>query len=112
MDGIEATAEIRKSEEEYYRKLPIIALTANATSEAKEMFLKSQMNDFVAKTIQMSEITECLRKWLPEELVETCELPDDLKKKCQELSVFLVDVAMEDMMELTMDMIKAIDDGF
>ena len=44
--------------------------------------------------------------------LETCELPDDLKKKCQELSVFLVDVAMEDVMELTMDMIKAIDDGF
>ena len=82
MDGLEATAEIRKLEEEHYRKLPIIALTANATSEAKEMFLKSQMNDFVAKPIQMSEITKCLRKWLPEGLVETA---DEMKDASDEM---------------------------
>lgn len=70
MDGIEATAEIRKLEDEYYRNLPIIALTANATSEAKELFIKAQMNDFVAKPIQMSDITNCLRVWLPDELIE------------------------------------------
>ena len=70
MDGIEATREIRKLEDEYYKSLPIIALTANATLEAQEMFLKEQMNDFVAKPIKMDEITKCLKKWLPTELIE------------------------------------------
>ena len=70
MDGIEATREIRKLDDEYYKALPIIALTANATFEAKEMFLSEQMNDFVAKPIKMDEITKCLKKWLPSELIE------------------------------------------
>ena len=70
MDGIEACREVRKLEDEYYKKLPIIALTANATFEAQEIFLKEQMNDFVAKPIQMDEITKCIKKWLPEELIE------------------------------------------
>ena len=76
MDGIEATREIRKLEDEYYKTLPIIALTANATSEAREMFVKEKMNDFVAKPIQMAEITKCIKKWLPNELIE--EVSDDV----------------------------------
>ena len=82
MDGIEATAEIRKLEDEYYRTLPIIALTANATFEAKEMFLNAMMNDFVAKPIQMDEITKCIRKWLPEGLIE--KAADVQEEKCFE----------------------------
>ncbi|MBQ2982406.1 MAG: response regulator [Lachnospiraceae bacterium] len=70
MDGIEATREIRKLEDEYYKELPIIALTANATSDAREMFVKEQMNDFVAKPIQMNDITKCIKRWLKEELIE------------------------------------------
>ena len=34
------------------------------------MFLKEQMSDFVAKPIRMKEITECLLRWLPEEIVQ------------------------------------------
>ena len=70
MDGIEATREIRKLEDEYYRLLPIIALSANATSEAREMFNREQMNDFVVKPIQMNAITKCIRKWLSSDLIE------------------------------------------
>ena len=90
MDGIEATAEIRKAEDEYYKNLPIIALTANATSEAQEMFLREQMNDFVAKPIQMHEIATCLKKWLPKDLIETVSnetivdatnIPEDSEKE-------------------------------
>ena len=80
MDGIEATKEIRKQDDEYYKSLPIVALTANATSEAQELFLKEQMNDFVAKPIKMDEITKCIRRWLREELIETddvCEKSDN-----------------------------------
>ena len=70
MDGIEATRAIRKLENEVYQELPIVALSANATSEAKEMFLREKMNDFVAKPIKMKEIGKCILKWLPKELVE------------------------------------------
>ncbi len=70
MDGIEATAEIRKMEENYYKKLPIIALTANALVGAKELFVKEGMNDFLSKPIEMDKLNEILQKWLPREKVE------------------------------------------
>lgn len=69
MDGVEATKEIRKLGGEYYQNLPIVALSANATSEAKDMFLKEGMNDFVAKPIKVKEISKCILRWLPKDIV-------------------------------------------
>ena len=69
MDGIEATEALRKMDDEYFQKLVVIALSANATSEAREQFLQAQMNDFVSKPIRINELAECLLKWLPEHLV-------------------------------------------
>lgn len=69
MDGIEATEKLRKMEGDYYQKLPVIALTANAIVDARDGFLKAGMNDFVAKPIKMKEICKKLRKWLPKELI-------------------------------------------
>lgn len=69
MDGIEATQKIRQMPEEYYRTLPIIALSANAVHGAQEMFLEAGMNDFVAKPIEMRILAEKLLKWLPEEKI-------------------------------------------
>ncbi len=68
MDGIEATAQIRKLEGDYYQNIPIIALSANATSDAKDMFLKASMNGFIAKPIREKELEACVREWLPKEL--------------------------------------------
>lgn len=76
MDGIEATREIRKLNGEAYSKLPIIALSANATAEAKEMFAQEEMNDFVAKPIKLKEIIKCILKWLPQELVTMVDRED------------------------------------
>lgn len=69
MDGIEATKIVRGFSEEYYKNLPIVALSANATMEAREMFRNNGMNDFVAKPIKMKEICKCIRTWLSEDLI-------------------------------------------
>ena len=68
VDGIEATHIIRRLMPEY-DGIPIIALTANAVSGAKEMFLAEGMDDFVAKPIDLKDITAKLHKWLPKEKV-------------------------------------------
>ncbi|MBE5888539.1 MAG: response regulator [Lachnospiraceae bacterium] len=65
MDGIEATQAIRKLEGEYYQELPIIALSANATVEAQELFRNNGFFDFVPKPIKLKELCGCIRKWLP-----------------------------------------------
>ncbi|GHU05513.1 hypothetical protein FACS1894205_5620 [Alphaproteobacteria bacterium] len=69
MDGIEATTRIRTLEErdEYFKKLPIIALTANVVSGMKEMFLANGMDDYLAKPIDLVKMDSLLDKWLPAE---------------------------------------------
>lgn len=65
VDGVEATHIIRRLMPEY-DNVPIIALTANAINGAREMFIKEGMNDFVAKPIEITDITDKLRRWLPQ----------------------------------------------
>ena len=67
MDGVEAAAIIRGMEDEYYKKLPIIALTANVANGAREMFLSSGFNDFLAKPMELSALDKILRNCIPRE---------------------------------------------
>lgn len=68
MDGVETTHIIRRLHPEF-DEMPIIALTANAVGEAKKMFLAEGMNDFVAKPIELKQITAKIRQWLPKEKI-------------------------------------------
>jgi signal transduction histidine kinase/CheY-like chemotaxis protein len=69
MGGVEATKMIREmgSENPHYANLPIIALTANAVSGVKEMFLSNGLNDFLSKPIDIVNLNLILEKWLPKE---------------------------------------------
>ncbi len=69
MDGVEATKIIRGLEGEYFKNIPIIALTANAVNGVKEMFLNEGFNDFIAKPIELSLLARALKQWLPKELI-------------------------------------------
>lgn len=72
MDGIEATKALRKLEGDYFKTVPVIALTANAIMEARAQFSEAGMNDFVAKPINTKEICGKIRQYLPAEyIIET-----------------------------------------
>lgn len=64
MDGIEATAGIRRLGGRY-EAMPIIVLTANAMSGAREQYLNSGFDDFLTKPINLQELQRTLLKWLP-----------------------------------------------
>jgi signal transduction histidine kinase/CheY-like chemotaxis protein len=66
MDGVEATRLIRSINEERCRTLPVIALTANAVSGMREMFLENGFNDFLSKPIDTARLDALLKKWIPE----------------------------------------------
>ena len=70
MDGIEAARKIRASDKAHNRAVPIIALSANAVSGAKEMFIEAGMNDFVSKPIDAEKLNLTLRTFLPEDKLE------------------------------------------
>ncbi len=66
MDGYEATREIRTIEKEINKApMPIIALTANATSDDRKLCEQAGMNDVVTKPFKRLDLSCCLQKWLP-----------------------------------------------
>ena len=69
MDGVVATGLIRnmKTENSYYEKVPIIALTANAVAGTREMFLENGFNYFMSKPIDTIIMNSILEKWIPKE---------------------------------------------
>lgn len=71
MDGVEAVKEIRKLEGEFYKRLPVIALTGNTAKEQREEYLRIGMSDFLPKPIDLEEIYGKIRKWIPDK-VEHC----------------------------------------
>lgn len=70
MDGVETTHIIREMKDSYYKKLPIVALTANAISGVKEMFINAGFSDFMAKPIELSVLDRMLKNWLPDKLLQ------------------------------------------
>jgi CheY-like chemotaxis protein len=70
MDGVETVHRIRDLGGKY-KTLNIIALTANAISGAREMFMENGFNDFISKPINAAELQEIVKKYLPPHKVST-----------------------------------------
>jgi signal transduction histidine kinase/CheY-like chemotaxis protein/HPt (histidine-containing phosphotransfer) domain-containing protein len=64
MDGIEATARIRALGP-WQKTVPIVALTANAVSGTKEMFMEAGFDDFLSKPIDVLKLNAVLERWVP-----------------------------------------------
>lgn len=66
-DGVETVGHIRAMEGDYYQKVPIIALTANVSQDARDMFIKNGMNDFVGKPMSADTLAAVLKKYIAPE---------------------------------------------
>ena len=67
IDGVETTKRIREMGEQKpsLANVPIIALTANALSGARDFFLNNGFNDFLSKPIDTVKLNSILDKWIP-----------------------------------------------
>jgi PAS domain S-box-containing protein len=68
MDGFEATRKIRDIEKDAnLKRIPIVALTANAMQQDREECLNAGMDDHLSKPYSRLQIRETLARWLPNE---------------------------------------------
>lgn len=60
LDGYDTTRFLRKN----HIKCPIIALTANSLNGEKEKCIRIGMDDFLLKPVELTDLSEMIRKWL------------------------------------------------
>lgn len=68
-DGVETLRFIREMNNGIFKDLPVIALTANTISGAREMFRVEGFTEFIPKPIERSVLERVLRRVLPEECI-------------------------------------------
>ena len=64
MNGYDAARKIRGLDDHQKANIPIIAMTANAFTEDRQVALDAGMNDHIAKPINMNVLVPTLRKYL------------------------------------------------
>ena len=92
MDGIETLHRLKALSDSQNQNTPVYALTANAVSGAKEMYLKEGFDGFISKPIVADKLERVIRESLPPELlvevtaeageaaseIESARMPEDL----------------------------------
>lgn len=94
LDGIQTLKLAMDMPENKSKNAPTIALTANAISGAKEMFLREGFSDYLSKPIEPKNLEKMLVQYLPPEKVQspTNKVSDSASKKvptCEYLNVEL-----------------------
>jgi CheY-like chemotaxis protein len=69
MDGIEVLKIMKDMKENLNVDTPVIMLTANAISGAKEEYLSAGFTDYMSKPVRDEKLEELLMKYLPENLI-------------------------------------------
>ena len=81
LDGVETIKKMHTLENNLCKETPVIALTANALSGAREMYLDIGFSDYLSKPFQSEKLEEMLKEYLPKEKVIAVDSSDFHKKK-------------------------------
>lgn len=90
MDGIETLHAIRRLGG-WREKVPIICLTANALTGAREQYLNAGFDDYVTKPIKPQVLEKAILTYLPEELVTIKQVTPNVDMETQIPDSIVVD---------------------
>lgn len=76
MDGIETVKRLHAEKLNKSVDTPIVALTANAVSTAREMFMSAGFDGFVSKPIEIAELERTFKRVLPKNAIVYGEGPE------------------------------------
>ena len=65
VSSVEAMKRLRMNASRMHKEICIVALTANAISSAKEMFMREGFDGFVSKPIELTELERVMKRVLP-----------------------------------------------
>ena len=74
MDGIETLAEMKKMKGSMNDGVPVIALTANAVSGAREEYIQAGFVNYLSKPVDMRHLEQALLDYLPKSKIERVSL--------------------------------------
>lgn len=81
MDGVETLARIRAMEGDYYRRVKVIAFTANAIRGIREIFIDNGFDDYISKPMEVGRLDEVLREHLPKECMKRDEIGRKIRRE-------------------------------
>ena len=73
MDGIETLNAMNEMNDNLNKKTPVISLTANAISGAREEYISAGFQDYLTKPINSSQLEKMIIKYLPPDKVQAAD---------------------------------------
>ena len=77
MDGPETLKRIKELEKNRSKETPVISLTANAESDAREEYLKMGFRDYLSKPIKREVLEDMLFFYISPEKIRTVSSDDE-----------------------------------
>lgn len=71
MDGMETMRRMEEMEDNLCKDTPVIMLTANAITGAKEQYLEAGFDDFLSKPIDQIKLERLMMHWMPQDKVHS-----------------------------------------
>lgn len=91
MDGIETLHAMKEMQDNLSAGKPCIALTANAISGVKKMYLNEGFDDYISKPVNPAKLEELIKQYLPQEYIEedTVDADAESNDKAADYSDFI-----------------------
>lgn len=83
LNGFDACKQIRNKDEDYFKRLPIIAVTSSFAEDIKQQMSEFGMTDYIPKPINPKSIKKIIGKYLPDLLSMSSKNTEKIQLLCE-----------------------------